>query len=229
MRTGAILPFQIDGRQLASSNRLFAPMAVGTLPTAISGTGTSVAIDATAVPGLELLATFLPVQPVAGGFRRIAARQVVTATVAIAFDLVLPFCWMASVRRSDDIAPNQMTRAYSGGSDQFEMPFGDLVVKHDEGGWQLPHYDAGQYKVHVGFGLGRAMVSWGYSVFCQPARTVPLDAGAYELVRSDDQGNIGDRVADSLESWPLPLGARYSLVFDQSGVAHPTKESPLLR
>jgi hypothetical protein len=219
-------PFQLTKQQLVSSNKLFFPMAVGFVPTAVSSLRTSVAIDATKDPGVELLATFLPAATVPGGVRRIAATQILTATVAIQFDDVLPIYWLASVLRAGDIAPNQLAQTYSSVSDQFGFHFGDLEIVHQSGAWQLPHYDSTQFSVNVGFGIGQSAVAWGYSVPGGPGQNVQMDVGSYQFVRSNGQDRIGDPVQDNLEAWTMPLGSRYSLIFDQSGNGVLSKLSP---
>jgi len=191
---------------------------VGNLPTANGDVETGVVLDAINDPGVELLATFLPAAGLPGGIRRIAATQTVTATVSIDFNNDLPIYWMASVLRRGDIAPNQLAQAYSSISDEFEFSFGEeLVVAHEGGAWLSPHYDTNEYSLNVGFGIGRSVIAWGYSVPCQPGQPVSLDAGSYQFVRSNGQSAIGDPVADNLEAWTMPLGFQYSLVFDQCG------------
>jgi hypothetical protein len=212
------LPFEIRWLQQATSNRLFSPLAVGSVPTAGSVPATSVRIDAAEDPGIELLATFLPAVPVAGGTSRIGGTQIVTATVPIAFNRDLPFYWMASVLRNGDIVPNQKGHAYTGSSDAFEMRFEDeLTVTRQDGAWQLPHYDDRAYTVNVGFGIGRQIAAWGYSVACHPGMPVAIDAGAYRFALSDGHGRIGDPVPPGDPAWTMPIGAAYGLVFDQRG------------
>ena len=212
------MAFEIKWLQLATANGLFSPVAVGASPTATALARTSVEIDGALDPGMELLATFLPASPVPGGVRRVAGTQLVTTEVAIAFNRDLPFYWMASVLRKGDIAPNQLGHAYSGAADAFEMPFGDqLTLAHDESGWRIPHFDDGQYVVNVGFGLGRQIAAWGYSVACRPGQPVAMEAGAYQLASSDGSARIGDPVPDCATSWAMPLGSAYRLSFDQRG------------
>lgn len=212
--------FQITKQQLLASNRHFGPVAVGRSPTAVSASHTSVVIDATKCPGVELVAAFYTATAPSAGTARVAATQIVTETVSIDFEEVLPLFWMASVLRNGDIAPNQMTQPYSGPSDSFDLAFsGQLTLSYQQGVWQIPNYDSDSYSVSVGFGIGAGLAAWGYSVLCQPGQNVPLAAGGYQLVRPSSIGNIGDPIPADATLWSMQLGQQYSLAFDASGQA----------
>jgi hypothetical protein len=192
-------------------------VVVGEHPTT-TNVATSVCISAQDDPGVDLLVSFVPHQGAPGGVRRVAATQLVTAIVSVEFDVLLPIYWMASVLRAGDLAPNQMTQPYIQASDEFELEFGgEIIISHDADGWQIPAFEAAQYTIYVGFGIGQSFVCWGYSVPCKPGERVPLSPGSYQLVRSDGDERIGDPVAAGSETWSLPLGFSYGLTFDSSG------------
>jgi hypothetical protein len=130
------------------------------------------------------------------------------------------------VLRKGDIAANWLAFPYASAADRFEMSFpGLLVVTHDQGVWQLPHYDSLCYDVAIGLGLGLGFgfdigpgaVAWACSVAGPPGQSVAMDAGAYQLVRSDGRSGIGDPVPANLETWTMPLGYQYALTFDACG------------
>jgi hypothetical protein len=125
---------------------------------------------------------------------------------------------MASVLRTGDVAPNQLSSPYSGGSDTFELVFpGELTVSYGQGAWKLPPYDSSEYVVNVGFGIGTGLAGWGYSVPCLPQQTIMMEAGGYQFVRSGGDETIGDPVPGDLDVWTMKLGSQYLLTFKQDG------------
>jgi hypothetical protein len=125
---------------------------------------------------------------------------------------------MASVLKEGDIAPNQACFIYSSDMDNFILrPNEYITLTRRDGAWQIPEYDTREYTVNVGFGLGMKYICWGYSVPCQPQRSLNLKAGSYELVRSDGHEQIGDPVAPDPGDWTMPMGYSYTLAFDSCG------------
>jgi hypothetical protein len=195
----------------------FPSPAVEPSSTAGAGLRTGVLIDATEDPGVALLVTFQPATPAPGGVAMVAGTQDVTAIVPIDLSALLPVFWLASVLRIGDVAANRLAYPYSSASDQFQMAFGEVVLAHQQGAWQLPNYDSNAYAVNVGFGIGTGGLVWGYRVPARPGDSVTLAAGSYQLARSDGQSGIGDPLPENLEAWTIPLGYAYALTFDACG------------
>lgn len=165
----------------------------------------------------ELVATFLPANVILKGTRRVAGKQVVDTNLKIDFGEQLPLYWMASVLRAGDLSPNISYQLYSSDNDTFSLPLNSFIrVSHDDKGWHIPEYDSNKFMVNVGVGFLAEYLRWGYSVLCTPQITLALEVGAYELVKSNGQDRIGDPVANS-QSWRMPIGYSYSLVFDSKG------------
>ncbi len=203
-------PFWITKTQLENANMHFQP-TVG-IPHTI------VWITSVYDEDIELVATFSPATPIANGVSRVAGKQTVDTNVEVDFSKVLPLHWMASVLKKGDISPNQLYQPYSGNMDTFTLPLNKYItLTHKDGVWQIPEYDAEEYMVNVGFGLGMEYISWGYSVPCFPQKNLILKAGSYKLVRSNGQEQIGDPVALDQGDWAMPMGYTYTLAFDSRG------------
>jgi hypothetical protein len=167
---------------------------------------------------IELVATFSPATPISGGVRRVAGQQIVDTSVLINFSRQLTLHWMASVLKKGDISPNQSYQIYSSDKDTFMMQLNNCItLNHNKQGWNIPEYDAQEYVINVGFGLGMEYISWGYSIPCSPNMIIDVKAKSYDLVRSNGQEQIGDPVAPDEGDWAMPMGYSYTLKFDSSG------------
>lgn len=211
----------ITGTQLENANRIFEPVVARPPAARVVGAPpppTTVWITTPNLMEVDLVATFSPAVPISGGVKRVAGTQTITSSVDLVFSNALPLNWMASAWKNGDIAPNQATLLYQSDTDDFVMPLNAAItLKHNNGAWQIPAFDALQYTVNVGFGLGATFIGWGYSVPCNPNQALIVKAGSYELVRWNGQEQVGDPVAAAQGDWVMPMGHTYTLAFDTSG------------
>jgi hypothetical protein len=188
---------------------------------------TSVQITSSVIADIDLVLTFSP--PDSGsatGIRRVSAFQKVSSSVRIDFTQQAMLFWMASVQQWSSMSPNQMGYPYTRNSDEFTLKITrEISLIHDTDGWKVPHYDPSEYSVNVGFGLKIGdWVYWGFSVLCNPDQEpVRIDAGSYELFRSNGAEQIGDPVALDQSQWDMPIGSSYQLAFDAWGNGTLTK------
>lgn len=220
----ATYPFGITKAQLVNANKRFPPIS--------PDNSTIVWITSPYDQGIELVATFSPITLDPNGISIVAGLQTVNTNVEVNFTEVLPLNWMASVLKKGDLSPNQAYYTYSSDLDSFTLPLNRYItLTHENGAWQIPRYDAREYVVNVGFGLGREYICWGYSVLCSPLTTRALGAGSYRLVRSDGHEQIGDPVAPDQGDWSMPMGYTYTLAFDSCGNGILTRkaDSPIAR
>ncbi len=203
-------PFMITKTQRKNANNFFSPV--------LASPSTIVYITSPYDQEIELVATFSPAVPISSGVRRVAGQQTVDTSVLINFSQVLTLYWMASVLKKGDLSPNQSCQIYSSDQDVFIMQLNKYItLNHDQQGWNIPVYDAQEYVVNVGFGLGMEYISWGYSIPCSPTMILDVKAGSYDLVRSNGQEQIGDPVVPDKGDWAMPMGYTYTLKFDSSG------------
>lgn len=178
-------------------------------------------ITSDTVGAIDLVLTFAPLSPVGSGVLRVAALQTVYSEVRINFNSQATLYWLVSALKAGDVSPNQAGLLFTSNADDFRLVVNEqIIVTHDPGGWNLPHYDGNEWSVNVGFGLRIGdWVYWGYSVGCTSGQHgVLVEAGAYELVRSDGAEKIGDPVVlAGMSQWSMPLGHHYSLHFDSQG------------
>ncbi|WP_262408783.1 hypothetical protein [Sphingomonas sp. JC676] len=200
-------------------------VATGTALAALDAPDTNVEIEPAQDYAIELVATFCPAAAAQfDSMRLVAGLQTVDSNVYVDFKRSLPLWWLGSVYRTGEVSPNSQVFAYTSHTDSFSMPITkDITLTHDSGGWKVPLYDATDYSVMVGFGLGVDLVFPAYLAEAPPATLLTVAAGGYQLARSAGAQTIGDVVASNQEAWSMPLGSAYLLTFDASGTGHLTK------
>lgn len=200
-----------------TSRRSLAVAVVGLMTSTAHAASTLLLIDSEALPGTSFVFTFKPKDDGDGGVRLIGARETVRTTALVQLDEMLPVFWMATFARSGDVAPNQMAHALSSPEDSFTLRYSqDMAIVYANGQWHLPKYDSRVFTVDVGFGFKADVLSWAYSVRCQPGQVLTMLPGAYQVVRSDGENQQGTPVPDR-ESWSLAIGSRSVLTMDSYG------------
>lgn len=205
-------------------NLLYPLVAVGIFPAAAAAAAPLTTVDITVATGItrSLVFTIQPTTSVTGGVKRVAAVQTVVSEVFIDFGQDLPLYWLASAKRTGEVAPNQDANLYysTNAHDPLTVAPG-LTIVWSNNGWKIPPFDPSEYTVQMGIGLrlgDGGNVSWAYSVPCTPNSTLVMDVSGYAIYQSDGEEELGDAVDLDQPNWTLLLGNQYSLSFDQTGV-----------